>query len=304
MMKKIIANYTTQPDDSFPLDCETMQYIADNQSMAEIIGNMAGNKVILRGCEERNASASDYAPGYVFLRTSDYPAGEVLYFEGGSTAGGVYVKKEDMQVNASGNEYPKAYTRRSLACGVGAENYVWNEFAAVSSNRELDAALKALRRQLDAIEGVPVGTIMIWPGENPPSASYLPCHGQTLQTIAYPLLYMVIGTQYGGFGSLFRLPDLRGRFVAGYDGSEYDSLGKTGGLNKVALSVDQMPVHSHNIENTLRTFNGNTGSSTKLVARVAGDANERIPTTATAGNGAAHENRPPYIALNYIIKAR
>lgn len=301
---KIIANYTTQPDDSFPLDCETMQYIADNQSMAEILGNMAGDKVILQGCEERNASASDYAPGYVFLRTSDYPAGEVLYFEGGSTAGGVYVKKEDVQVNASGNEYPKAYTRRSLACGIGDENYAWSEFASVSSNRDLDAALKALRRQLDAIESVPVGTIMIWPGENPPSESYLPCHGQTLQTIEYPLLYMTIGTLYGGFGSLFRLPDLRGRFVVGYDGSEYGSLGKTGGLNKVALSVDQMPVHSHDIENTLRAFNANLNSSTRLVARAEGTANNATPATRTAGAGKAHENRPPYTALNYIIKVK
>ena len=42
-------------------------------------------------------------------------------------------------------------------------------------------------------------------------------------------------------------PDLRKRFLVGKDGNfpEYSSIGKTGGLEKVKLTINEMPSHTH-----------------------------------------------------------
>ena len=66
--------------------------------------------------------------------------------------------------------------------------------------------------------GVPIGTMIMWPGGssssgpiNPP-AGYLQCIGQTLPISSYAALYAAIGNTWGGTGgSSFRLPDTRGR---------------------------------------------------------------------------------------------
>ena len=44
-MDKIIGNYTSQPHSNFPLDCETMEYIQNNQHLAEMLGAIAGDRV-------------------------------------------------------------------------------------------------------------------------------------------------------------------------------------------------------------------------------------------------------------------
>lgn len=68
---------------------------------------------------------------------------------------------------------------------------------------------------------VPVGTIIIWPGETPPSG-FLECDGSVLSRTTYATLFAEIGTKHGtGAGTLakttFRLIDLRGEFIRGWD---------------------------------------------------------------------------------------
>ena len=43
--------------------------------MAEILGNIGGPKLFLTGCEK---SGNNYSAGYVFVKTTAYPEGEVL----------------------------------------------------------------------------------------------------------------------------------------------------------------------------------------------------------------------------------
>ena len=97
-MNKIIGNFlASQNNGSFPLDCETLDYLQTNRAMAEMLGAIAGDKIILSGCE---ASGSTRSAGYVFLKTTDYPKGEVLYFEGGAGAN-LCVSKQSIGVTAS-----------------------------------------------------------------------------------------------------------------------------------------------------------------------------------------------------------
>ena len=83
------------------------------------------------GCEPEQNNSSRRA-GYVFLRTKDFPEGEILYWEGGAVSAGMYLKQEAVPVTAQGYAYPQAYTTRSLAPGVGAENYRWEDFSEAS----------------------------------------------------------------------------------------------------------------------------------------------------------------------------
>ena len=118
-MKQTQGRFLLQPNRDFPADCEMLDYIQTNAHIVSIIGNLAGDKAVLLGCEPLNETQR--GEGYVFLRTKDHPEGEVLFWEGGSTSGGMYLKQETISVQAHGYDYPEAYVRRSLAAGVGSE---------------------------------------------------------------------------------------------------------------------------------------------------------------------------------------
>lgn len=92
-------------------------------------------------------------------------------------------------------------------------------------------------------------------------------------------------------------PDLRNRFVVG--AGEYYNVGNIGGVNEVVLSIDQMPNHSHNI-NSGRTSAG-AGWSANYDIYTANEGGSQNGTRHVGGSQ-AHENRPPYFALYYIMK--
>ena len=106
--------------------------------------------------------------------------------------------------------------------------------------------------------GLPTGSITAFAGSSAPT-SWLLCYGQTLVRATYPDLFAVIGTTYntgGEAGTDFRLPDLRGRTVAGVDnmgGTDAgrldiaNSSGTVVGSQYVTLTSAQsgLPAHSH-----------------------------------------------------------
>ena len=70
--------------------------------------------------------------------------------------------------------------------------------------------------QLSSYSPIPAGAMMSFAGPIAPSG-WLLCYGQSVATATYSALFAVIGYTYGGAGSVFNLPDLRGRVVAGLD---------------------------------------------------------------------------------------
>ena len=106
-------------------------------------------------------------------------------------------------------------------------------------------------------------------------------------------------------------PDLRDRFIVGA-GNSY-SLKDTGGSDKVSLTADQNGPHSHSGSGTasssrLIAVKDNDGKLFIRLANTEGSRNTNFErpditlTTASSGKGAAHENRPPYYALYFIMK--
>lgn len=154
----------------------------------------------------------------------------------------------------------------------------------------------------------PIGTILMWPGSNLPEG-YLICNGATFDKDECPELYNILGSD--------KLPDLRDRFIVGA-GNEYN-LKDTGGEKKHTLTTNELPSHQHNFkdyyyvetEEALRdrdvtnydkiTTNNKAGSGS------IDEDNDCLVyyehKTDNLGEGQSHENRPPYYALYFIIKA-
>ena len=92
-------------------------------------------------------------------------------------------------------------------------------------------------------------------------------------------------------------PDLRDRFIVGA-GGQY-SVTNTGGLSAVTLTTSQMPAHSHTYTSTPINYQKAAGSSPIYIPT----GGQPSSSTSTVGGGLSHENRPPYYALAYIMKA-
>jgi microcystin-dependent protein len=141
------------------------------------------------------------------------------------------------------------------------------------------------------------------------------CDGTLLPISNNDALYALIGNTYGGDGqSTFALPDLRSRVPLhqGQDtlGNTY-SIGSTGGSESVTLTSAQIPAHGHtfNVQTIKGTSDDPTGnflctpadpncllfrSTTANVALAGG-------TVGPSGGGSPHENRQPFVAINFII---
>ena len=97
-------------------------------------------------------------------------------------------------------------------------------------------------------------------------------------------------------------PNLSGKFVVGYDASNGDyDVNDTGGAETVTLSIAEMPNHKHDtsVDNT-KLFPSN--GQTSINYGGAGGYPATTFTMSNTGGGGAHENRPPYYALCYIMK--
>ena len=105
-------------------------------------------------------------------------------------------------------------------------------------------------------------------------------------------------------------PDLRNRFVVGA-GDSYNP-NDTGGATSNTLTSDQLPTHTHSASITdpghkhTTTFDGHKyfpgDGSTSINFGGAGGYPATTFSMDNTGGGGAHENRPPYYALCYIMK--
>lgn len=121
---------------------------------------------------------------------------------------------------------------------------------------------------------VPVGGILAWTNASVPDG-WAVCNGEN-------------GT-----------PDLRGWFVRG--ASEAGEVGSTGGVARVTLTVEQIPSHSHEYAYpaTMTAGKNHFDDDDGHVWRTT-----TTRTTDSTGGGLAHENRPPFFALYYIMRVR
>lgn len=164
---------------------------------------------------------------------------------------------------------------------------------------------------------IPVSAVMDFAGETLP-ANWLFCNGQNVSRTQWPDLFAVVGIAFssGDGSTTFGVPDLRGRVVAGLDAmggsasaarlstivSPSTTVGSTGGVQTVALSLSQIPSHAHTFgsgffDTPPPSVSNNPPSGRETVA-LGGPAN-----TSTVGGGGAHSNVQPTMVMNKIIFA-
>lgn len=152
----------------------------------------------------------------------------------------------------------------------------------------------------------PVGAIIPYGGVAAP-ANWLLCDGALLAKGDFPELYAAIGNTFGkagdGDATKFRLPDLRGRVPLGAghgEGLTTRSAGQFGGDEEHTLTVSEMPSHNHPY-GSYGLVNMSTSGSTYFTA---GSGRGASVSLSNAGGGQAHNNMQPWVAANFIIKAR
>ncbi|MGN6528992.1 MAG: phage tail protein [Burkholderiaceae bacterium] len=136
------------------------------------------------------------------------------------------------------------------------------------------------------------------------------CNGQLLPINQNQALFAVIGTYYGGNGvSNFALPDLRGRIALHQSGAL--PIGTAAGAEAHTLTAAEMPSHAHPMHASAKPAASSSPAGAMLATGLRGGtpfyapATALVPlappTVAPAGGGQPHENRPPFLTLNYII---
>jgi microcystin-dependent protein len=142
------------------------------------------------------------------------------------------------------------------------------------------------------------------------------CDGSLLPISQYQVLFSLLGTTFGGNGTTtFALPDLRGRVPVGaaLSGGGQSltpyQMGEVGGSETVTLNITQMPTHSHSVvtndssqtQNTSSNHYLGGGGRTPVYAAQAGTTTLARDAVSAIGGNLPHENRQPFLAMNWII---
>lgn len=141
------------------------------------------------------------------------------------------------------------------------------------------------------------------------------CNGQILAISQNTALFSLLGTNYGGNGmTTFGLPNLMGRapmHQGSGNGLTPRTIGEMDGSSTVTLLTAQIPNHSH-VAQSCSTPNstspiGAMWSSTSPRSGAAAYAATSDGTTLNpmdiqpVGNSMPHNNRQPYLGINFII---
>lgn len=113
-----------------------------------------------------------------------------------------------------------------------------------------------------------IGEIRLFAGNFSPR-SWAYCSGQLLNVNQNAALYSLLGNTFGGSGSTtFALPDLRGRVAVGTGQgaglSTNIARGTVGGVQTNALTVANMPAHTHALANASIPVSGSVALQMKV----------------------------------------
>lgn len=134
-----------------------------------------------------------------------------------------------------------------------------------------------------------LGLVIPFAGKTPPQ-NWMLCQGQELPISGYEDIFNVIGNNFGGDGiNTFALPNLSERVaIHAGQGAQLQkyTVGATGGNEKVLLTDNHLPVHTHTLQ----------GTFTAKPMCFAGVGTTSIPTNnypATINGGAAQYSTSP-----------
>jgi microcystin-dependent protein len=133
-------------------------------------------------------------------------------------------------------------------------------------------------------------------------------NGQILAINQNQALFSLVGTTYGGNGTqTFGLPNLQGRTPVGVgNGINY---GEVAGVESVTLLSSNVPPHTHAFNATSAVASGEKVVAGEMLASQGGNVYAPASSLGTmnpaafssVGGSQPHENRQPYLVMNWVI---
>jgi microcystin-dependent protein len=299
-----VANIDVPPPDGFDVDPrlhgETPEWVI---TPVRDITLRPGQQIEFALNEIRSSAPS--GPARMLLRYDNLPG----HWDGELDT---TIEKSAIRYSAVENAAGESMTVPGTVTAGGFDTVGAVDAGSVAADTVTAGTLTSTGQVLDANGPVvPVGVIVMWSGPSTAvPAGWALCDGTN-------------GT-----------PNLRGRFVVGVDptlttsdAANYSKVGNTGGADGVTLTDTQMPAHTHASSSSAAGSHSHSFSdfgvhfdahrfvelvtsgvvnvATGLIARRkqpdTGSHNHAVTVTSTGG-GQAHENRPPFYVLAFIIK--
>lgn len=282
-MNKLLTTLTG----GFPLTLNDIGYLQQStidsfKGILSAFGVAGNNAVILSGCERSVGGGNvTISAGYVSI------GGEVCLFpEQVYPAPGLSVDEYFKVVSTFDPNGNKVFQNGSTNDTYQSRIAQIELAGSVPTGFTKYTDAKSIYQIIDEnIDGVPMNAIIMWSGSLATIPSgYVLCDGNN------------------------NTPDLRGRFIVGYDDNDSDySIGNTGGEKKHLLTVSEMPSHQHDVL-IGTTSTGDPADFDALIIPSASIGNHEYDPidvkggTGSKGSNAPHENRPPYYSLAFIQK--
>jgi len=187
----------------YRLETDTLKLMQDAYSLFHSLGEVIGNKSIIKGCNVLGNTVSD---GVIYLN------GELLFFQGGQTQTKVIVTETVENLTFLDGESKPTFYKRKASFGTGIDAILWSEFSRPFDLLSITSRVVELEKQNAVFQAD--GAMVLW---NKPAAD-IPTGWQEVL-------------------------DWRGRMPIGWKPNEveFDTVGKVGGQKMKTLTEAELP---------------------------------------------------------------
>lgn len=260
----------------FPISANTFDFMQNQIEFVSQLASAFGDNVLLK-------RATATKPGLIVLN------GELLPLISGTSTGNYYhiVEHKD-GIEAQGTLYADARVTRCA-------ERTSSSASAIKVSSVVDLTGRANKGETIANQFLPKGAIIMWSGswdsESIPKGFVL-CNGNNGQPV-----------------NGVTIPDLRGKFIVGGNGSDsdfntpgsVDSQGNPRGSKTHTLTIDQIPAHTHTYLKAIDGTHNNGGVANSIPLK---SLSYDTQNTGVAGRNSPAPVKilPPYYVLAFLIK--